>query len=499
MRSLHPRGLQYMHHFVLLSMLSARMHPSLTLTDAHVMSPAAVLQPAFHRIALPKGVALPPRLPNFWYGPPAGAALAARERLSHLIPAGFSGRAGILVAADGGGNSFAALALDPISMPSVTTNGNIDAILPFADALVEPLEDEDFIHIAEKLILPLASGPVGASRTLLSVAQELTEGRPKTISRGGGAGLKLTFRHWNRAMVLAMRAPAAQLLALCNTCGRRMGLTPAAYMEWWTGEVPAHDVKHEGMLLSPRTTAKPVIERMLAGWPVAPDPRLTNPRVRSLAPTVIEESADWVVVEKPSGLLSVPGAMGLPDAMTMTAEMIGTTLVPVHRLDMDTSGLLVYAKTEAGTKSLMAAFREGKVDKRYRAKLIRPISPALGSQGTVRLPITTNPLDRLRQCCAWGGRPAETRWTILTTSDDGVEVALEPVTGRTHQLRIHAAHPQGLNAPIANDPYYGPDGIGAETPETPLALHAALLDFPDPATGERRRYVSRPAFSQLDH
>ena len=92
--------------------------------------------------------------------------------------------------------------------------------------------------------------------------------------------------------------------------------------------------------------------------------------------------------------------------MSTTAKVTNTVLVPVHRLDMDTSGLLVYAKTDRGTKALMAAFREGRVEKRYRALLEKRLPDALGTEGEVRFPITTNPLDRLRQCAAVGGREA---------------------------------------------------------------------------------------------
>lgn len=453
-------------------------HDSLMTTDA----PA----PSFLPVALPAQTPVPRRMPDIWYGPPAPAALAARTALAPHVPAGFSGRAGLLLAAGETGSLHAALAFDPSDAPASTE-------LPAADLLVAPMEDEDFAREAQQHLLPLADG---RTRTLLDLAQELAAGRPKSIARGGGAGLKLTFRHWNRAMILAMRAPAAQLFALLNTEGRRRGLRPVCFMEWWTGPAPAHDVKHEGMPLSPRTTAKPVIERLIAGWNPAPDPRFSDPRIAALAPRIVQEAADWVVIEKPSGLLSVPGAMGLPDAMTLTAEMIQTELVPVHRLDMDTSGLLVYAKSEFGTKALMAAFREGRVDKRYLARLSRPLDAAAGEAGAVTLPITTNPLDRLRQCCALGGRPAETRWRVLDRDARSTLVELEPVTGRTHQLRLHAAHPLGLDAPIINDPYYGKDGIAAETPDTPLALHAAKLEFPDPATGRRMRFASDAPFAE---
>lgn len=455
---------------------------------------AATTTPRFVELPRPDGIALPNRLPNLWYGPPAPLARWAADMTRLHAPSDFSGRAGALVAArsdeENPKSLFVAWCLEPAYHPIVGTSKTYPT-LPAADALVAPMEDDVFESVAQDLVMPFADG---SSRTLLNLAQELTARKPKSIARGGGAGLKLTYAHWNRAMADAFAAPAVRLGILMNTEGVRLGLKPLAYMEWWVGSSPAHDVKWDGMPLSPRTTAKPVIEHLWEAWSPAPDPRFHDPAVAALAPRILEGAEDWIVIEKPSGLLSVPGAMGLPDAMSMTAKATGTTLVPVHRLDMDTSGLLVYAKTERGTKALMAAFREGQVDKRYRALLARRLPDTLGNSGEVRFPITTNPLDRLRQCAAVGGRESVTRWRVLEKSSDRTLVEMEPVTGRTHQLRLHAAHAQGLNAPMVNDPYYGFDGIASETPATPLNLHAAMLDFPDPATGERRRFETEPAF-----
>lgn len=453
-------------------------------------------EPRFLHLMPPEGLDVPERLPNLWYGPPAPVARWAAALMRTALPDGFSGRVGVVVAVkasgadDAPGIVHAAWAAEPAHRPAVGASVDYPT-LPAADGLVEPMEDDDFERAAAGLVMPFADG---SSRTLLDLARELTAGKPKSIARGGGAGLKLTYRHWNRAMADAFQTPAVRLGILMNTEGVRLGLRPAAYFEWWAGETPPHDVKWDGMPLSPRTTAKPVIERLWEAWSPAPDPRFTDPAVAALAPRIIEEAEDWIVIEKPSGLLSVPGAMGLPDAMSMTAKVTNTVLVPVHRLDMDTSGLLVYAKTDRGTKALMAAFREGRVEKRYRALLEKRLPDALGTEGEVRFPITTNPLDRLRQCAAVGGRESITRWKVLGKSAERTLVEMEPVTGRTHQLRLHAAHALGLNAPMVNDPYYGFDGIAAETPATPLNLHAAMLDFPDPVTGERRRFETEPAF-----
>ena len=175
--------------------------------------------------------------------------------------------------------------------------------------------------------------------------------------------------------------------------------------------------------------------------------------------------------------------------MTMTGEMTGATLTPVHRLDMDTSGLIVYSKNLETTKRLMADFREGRIEKQYVA-LVRGVPAA--EEGEIRIPLTTNPIDRLRQVSAIGGRECVTKWRLLRTVErsDAYSarfslLALTPVTGRTHQLRVHCAHALGLGMPIVGDPYYGPEGLAAESPETPLALHSGVLSFEDPSGGGR--------------
>ena len=133
-------------------------------------------------------------------------------------------------------------------------------------------------------------------------------------------------------------------------------------MEWWRGSAPIYDVKWDGMALSPKTTTKPLVEYLLEGIPFASDPRVNSPVTQSLRPRILLEHRDFIAVFKPSGLLSVPGTGGLPNALTIACEMTGTSLTAVHRLDMDTSGILLYGKTPEGIRSLMAAFREGRVE-----------------------------------------------------------------------------------------------------------------------------------------
>lgn len=447
---------------------------------------------------------------NIWFGAPDPLTLAlkrlAQQALAARLPAGFSGRLGLAagMSADGCVQLWSAASAEP--HPVVDSAEQ----LPTADRLAGISPDDVFDQTASTIAFTDARGEVF---TLLTLAQTLRAARPEKIARGGGAGLNLTFAHWNKALLAAAESPAVRTVDAVN---RHPALSLIAVHEWWVGPSAAHDVKFDGMALSPRTTVKPLFERLLAGARMASDPRFTDPYWRALAPKIIDATEDFVVVEKPSGLLSVPGTLGLPDAMTLAAAAVGSALTPVHRLDMDTSGLVVYSRRESATKSLMAQFREGLVTKSYRARVAAPTHPERtwlekskrrgaegrslgvftedGRSGTVELPITTNPLDRLRQCAAIGGRASTTEWTLLAHDDGTALLKLTPVTGRTHQLRLHSAHPLGLGAPILGDPYYSPAGLLAESPATPLNLHAAELAFNDPTTGERRTYSAKAPF-----
>ena len=437
---------------------------------------------------------LPARFPSPWHGAPVRAAAAAREILESAgVFRAPQGRRGLLIVEDLDASSeprlFALSAEEPHHDPVIA----LGEVLPAADAVAGVTADDVFEAQAARTILHAVMGDVF---TLLDFARSERAKRPERIARGGGAGLNLTFAHWNRALLDALRSPlAANLLALgrLNAAGRR--LRPAASMEWWRGPGPVHDVKWDGMALSPRTTTKPLVERLLEGVPFASEPRAEDPEILRLRPEILLERRGFIAVVKPSGLLSVPGTGGLPDALTLASEMTGSPLTAVHRLDMDTSGILLYGRTEAGVKALMAAFREGRVEKRYRALLEGALA---ADSGRVELPITTHPLDRLRQMVALGGRPSVTNWRRVgeaaTAAGPRTLVDFLPRTGRTHQLRIHAAHPMGLNAPIEGDPYYSRAGLFADTTATPLKLHAAEIVFPDPETGEAVRLTAPEPF-----
>ena len=361
---------------------------------------------------------LPDLLPNLWYGAPHPALVRLRDavRSSSLFSydaARLCGRtgAGLFVGPRG---VELVVAHEPFREPCEPERDE-ESRLPPADRLAGTVEAAAFDFAAKTTELVDARGE---TFRLFDFAEALFAAKPLKITRGGGAGLNLTRAHWMRALLDAPLAPAPRILNAAHAAGAgRLRL----YGEWWEGPSPVFDVKHPLMWLAPRTTVKPLVEKLLADTPTATDPRLTDPRVLAKRPEIVAETDDWVVIVKPSGLLSVPGTLGLEDAMTLTARMIGeeqgsdaapVTLTPVHRLDMDTSGLLVYSKNTDATRALMAAFREGRVEKRYEAILEGVLDPTVPESGEISFPLTTHPLDRLRQCAAEGGRASVTRYEI---------------------------------------------------------------------------------------
>lgn len=193
---------------------------------------------------------------------------------------------------------------------------------------------------------------------------------------------------------------------------------------------------------------------------------------------VLYEDAHMVVVDKPHGLPTIPGRTAdLADcvASRMRARYPDAIAQPcVHRLDMDTAGLLVLARTAAAHRALSIAFAERKVQKGYEAELVRPPRCAT-TAGTIELPHRVDHFDRPRQIYdPLHGKQSVTHWELM----HGTRVALTPVTGRTHQLRVHASHPLGLGAPILGDRLYG-----TREPGQTLHLWAVRLAFAHPHTG----------------
>ena len=260
----------------------------------------------------------------------------------------------------------------------------------------------------------------------------------------------------------------------------RHGLRPLCMGEFWVGRSPRGEVREDGHFYpSCQHKCKPVLEWMLQGLDVEQNPLMRDYEAVMKRLKIVHEDPDFVVVDKPSGLLSVPGKDGLPSLAELIRERNPEAEGPliVHRLDMETSGLMVVALTTTAYHALQRQFVEHTVKKRYTARLERPLP--VGEQGTIDLLICPNPYDRPRQMVnAEYGRHSITHYEVVDTEAGNAVVHLWPDTGRTHQLRLHMAAREGLGNPIVGDRLYGHAGKR-------LMLTADLLEFAHPATGER--------------
>ncbi len=272
----------------------------------------------------------------------------------------------------------------------------------------------------------------------------------------------------------------------------RLGLRPVALAEVWWGAPPRSGDRHPGSYY-PACQGKcaPILAHMLRGLPADPAPVFGAGSIPASEPAIVYEDAEIVIVDKPAGLLSVPGRSRLLQDSVMTRLRArypdATGQLVVHRLDLDTSGLLLAAKDPTTFSALQRLFSLRAITKRYVAWLDGEVP---GEQGLIDLPLRLDVDDRPRQIHDSAlGKPAVTTWRVLTRAPGRTKVSLTPVTGRTHQLRVHTSHPLGLDAPIIGDRLYG-----RRTPEpgARLMLHAELLAFVHPGSGVALR-VERPA------
>lgn len=204
---------------------------------------------------------------------------------------------------------------------------------------------------------------------------------------------------------------------------------------------------------------------------------------------ILHTDAAFVVVNKRAGMLSVPGR-DVKDSVTNRVRAMFPDCKEspeVHRLDMDTSGIMVVARTVAAHRHLSIQFQERQTQKRYIALLDGVLS---GASGTIELPFRLDVENRPLQIYdEVHGKMGTTHWKKISTEGDVTRIEFIPVTGRTHQLRLHASHEKGLGIPIVGDPFYG-KGTGPGQ----MKLHACELSFAHPLTGERLTFRSEPLF-----
>ena len=262
----------------------------------------------------------------------------------------------------------------------------------------------------------------------------------------------------------------------------RNGYKPLAMGEFWYGDSPAKEVRENGRFY-PSCMGKcgPLLSWMMQGLEVEPNPLDAGFNADS-EPEVLFCDDALIVVRKPEGMLSVPGRVAAPSLLGWLRERFGETVESCHRLDMDTSGLMVFARSLGIKAAMEAQFASRTVVKKYRARLVAGNSPFQHSRrGTIALPIAADYYDRPRQIVDPDeGKPAVTEYEVLEILPNGeMEVLFTPKTGRTHQLRVHAAHARGLGRPIKGDRLYGDSSDGR------LFLDACYLEFDHPVSGER--------------
>jgi tRNA pseudouridine32 synthase/23S rRNA pseudouridine746 synthase len=258
------------------------------------------------------------------------------------------------------------------------------------------------------------------------------------------------------------------------------GYKPLAMAEFWWGAPPKSEIRQHRQFYPACTgKCKPILKHMLEGIEVDENPLLHNPGEGKTLEIVYEDDS-FVVVNKPAELLSVPGIQ-IQDSVysRLLAKFDGIEPLIIHRLDMATSGLLVVAKTKEAHKDIQKQFLKRTVIKRYTALLSKVIER---EEGEIKLPLRGDLDNRPSQLvCFEFGKKAITKWKVVQRNETTTKVHFWPLTGRTHQLRMHAAHELGLNAPIVGDDLYG---MGADR----LHLHAAYLEFVHPVTQQKMNF-----------
>lgn len=253
---------------------------------------------------------------------------------------------------------------------------------------------------------------------------------------------------------------------------------PIAMAEFWWGNSPKNEVRHHGYYYPAcKGKCEPILRHMLQGLEVEANPMQQEAERGNEKLNIVYEDQWLLIINKPAGMLSVPGKERQTSIYDLAREAYPEAESPmiVHRLDMATSGLLIIAKDKKTHQHLQAQFKNRSIRKKYIA-LLDGVVPE--DEGTIELPLCPNPLDRPRQMVdTQYGKPAITYYQVLERTDKYTRIAFYPHTGRTHQLRVHAAHPSGLHCPIIGDELYGKK-------DKRLYLHAESIEFTHPVNGQ---------------
>lgn len=259
-------------------------------------------------------------------------------------------------------------------------------------------------------------------------------------------------------------------------------LRPVAMAEFWQGASPRGEVRHHGAFYPAcNGKCKPILTHMLAGLAIEPNP-LTQ--IVPAEPRILWEDSHIVLIDKPCGMLSVDGKSGVRSVEQWARERYADATGPmiVHRLDQSTSGILLLAKDKATHKAMQEQFVTRTVSKQYTALLDGVIEH---ESGRIDLCMKLDYDNRPRQMVAPDGKRSITEYRVVAVEEGHTRIEFYPLTGRTHQLRLHSAHPEGLNTPIVGDDIYGHEQHADLDDGHRLCLHASRLEFTHPHTQER--------------
>lgn len=265
-------------------------------------------------------------------------------------------------------------------------------------------------------------------------------------------------------------------------------MKPLALAEFWWGPSPISEVREHGKFYPAcKGKCRPILAHMLKGIPVKPDPLLENPTADK-ALEIIFKDQHLVIVNKPAGMLSVPGKHIKDAVQTRMRSQFPEATGPmiVHRLDQATSGIMIVTLSKEAHKLLQHQFIARSIRKTYIALLEKAIE---GSSGKIELPLILDIHNRPMQKVNYEhGKPALTLYEVLDKTSNRTLIKLNPITGRSHQLRVHCAHKLGLHAPIVGDRLYG-------SRADRLYLHAQQIEFSHPITGKQVKIKTECPFS----
>jgi tRNA pseudouridine32 synthase/23S rRNA pseudouridine746 synthase len=348
---------------------------------------------------------------------------------------------------------------------------------------LEKMSRRDFKRDRDQVLLPLKKAIAAADDKMQVLKQERRE-LSRTLQTQMHSAYVLTNFAGETRSLRELITEGAMPTGMGDCCAPKLlhyaatnNLTPLAMAEFWWGNPSADGYKIQGDFYGACVErCQPLMGFLLSGRRSSPVPDLVASPA-SQNSQIIYEDEQLIVIAKPTGLLSVPGRyLDTQDSvLSRLRQSFGNKmpLYPVHRLDRQTSGILLFARDFESLRSLSHQFQQREIHKIYEALLSGKIDH---EDGTIDLPLWGNPENRPYQQVDWQrGKPSVTKFRLLGDEGNYSRIEFMPLTGRTHQLRVHSADPQGLGMTILGDRLYG-----CQAATDRLHLHARELTFRHP-------------------